>query len=48
MIIKEDLGNGYVKIKSDKGNIIRESDGAEFSVAIVKEDAKITFTEAEG
>lgn len=48
MIIREDLHNGYVRIKSDSGKmIVRVSDRMEFTEAIVKQDSAVKFVEKE-
>lgn len=48
MIIREDLHNGYVRVKSDSDKmIVRVSDRMEFTEAIVKKDSNVTFEEKE-
>ena len=48
MIIREDLHNGYVRVKSDSGKkIVRVSDRMEFTEAIVKKDSNVSFEEKE-
>lgn len=48
MIIREDLHNSYVRVRSDSGKlIVRVSDRMEFTEAIVKKDSAVKFTEKE-